>query len=155
MDEYEEEILDEAQDELEEAQELREAQLDSYSGTFPEAKETKDIYSWFWRVVRLKRPFQLVKVGRLSKEEIGKHPISVRDAMNLWVLGHTFHHKKFGNYFATVAKVLSATSMAREGWFMDLSISQKRVRERAKSRPQTSGGSWRLFSKRKPVQEED
>ena len=41
-----------------------------------------------------------VKVGNLDKQEIGVFPISVRDAMNLWVLGNTFHHPTFGNYFA-------------------------------------------------------
>ena len=49
-----------------------------------------------------------------------------------------FRHHTFGNYFATRSKIVSATSMARKGWFMDLSISQKKVRERAKSNSSSS-----------------
>lgn len=142
------ELLDEAEDELDESQDLREDQLDSFAGTYPEAKERQDIYNWFWRVVRLKKPFQLVKVGFLTKDEIGANPISVRDAMNLWILGNKFHHKTFGNYFATVAKITSVTSMSKKGWFMDLSISQKRVRERAKVAAQQTEQKWRVFKKK-------
>jgi len=154
MDEIDtEEILDEAEDEIEEGQDLRDAQMDSYSGSYPTEQQKDTLFNWFWRVVRLKRPFQLVKVGNLAKEEIGLHRISVRDSMNLWVLGHTFNHPTFGNYYATIAKINSATSMAKKGWFMDLSISQRKVRSREKSR-QFGEQGWRLFGKKKPVQEE-
>lgn len=146
-----EEILDEAEDELDETEEIREGQVDSF-GTFPEQEQKDSIYQWFWKVTRLKKPFQLAKVGNLSKEEIGPHQISVRDAMNLAILGRLFHHPTFGNYFATVGKIVSASSMSKNGWFMDLSISQKKVRERKK---QTKGEqTWRLFGKKKPVQEQ-
>lgn len=146
-----EEIIDEAKDEIDETSELREGQLDSYSGTFPESKEKQDLYGWFWKVVRLKKPFQLAKVGNLDKDEIGKFPISVREGMNLWILGNTFHHPTFGNYFAQIAKITSATSMAKKGWFMDLSISQRRVRGRESNLPPSGNknkkGRWRIFGK--------
>jgi len=75
----------------------------------------------------------------------------VREAFNLAELGKIFHHPKFGKYFATQANIISATSMAKKGWFMDLSISQKKVRERARNfAPPSSDGkkSWRLFGKK-------
>jgi len=67
--------------------------------------------------------------------------------MNLSHLGDLFHHKTFGKYFAELAKITSATSMAKKGWFMDLSISQKKVRERTKQSP--SAEQWRVFGRRK------
>ncbi len=141
-DESYEELLEQAEDEVDDSEDIRESQLDSFAGTYPEQKEQQNLYNWFWKVVRLKKPFQLAKVGNLDKHEIGVNVISVRDAMNLWVLGNTFRHPVFGNYFAQMAKITSATSMAKKGWFMDLSISQKRVRQRSKSQ---SGEEWRVF----------
>ena len=154
MEEDYQDIIDDTEDDLDNAQELQEAQLEQYAtGTVPEAKEQHNIYNWFWKVVRLSDPFRLVKVGNLSNVEIGEHVISIRDALNLSHLGSIFGHSTFGDYFATVAKINSATSMAKKGWFMDLSISQKKVRERSKS---LSSGEqpWRVFKKKKTPTED-
>ena len=142
-----EEYVDDVDDEIDDSQDLKEAQLEQFGGTYPESKEKQDLFQWFWKVTRLSKPFQLVKVGNLNNTEIGQHKIPVREAMNLWVLGHTFNHGIFGNYFAQIAKITSATSMAKQGWFMDLSISQKRVRARTKG--QSGEESWRAFKKKK------
>jgi len=141
----EEEIVDEAEDEYEQGQDISDQQLDAYPTSKP---ETTAQYNWFWRVVRLNKPFRLAKVGNLSNPEIGEFGISMRDSMNLAHLGHLFRHHKFGNYFATRSKIVSATSMARKGWFMDLSISQKKVRERAKSSLAQDKQKWRLFNRK-------
>ena len=147
----EEEIIEEAEDEYEQGQDLSDQQLDAYPTAKP---ETTAQYNWFWKVVRLNKPFRLAKVGNLTNPEIGEFGISMRDSMNLAHLGHLFRHHKFGNYFATRSKIVSATSMARKGWFMDLSISQKKVRERAKGNSSSSEEKkkWRLFNKKEPAQ---
>lgn len=144
-------IYDETEDQLDDTDELREEQLEQY-GTFPESKEQQNIYNWFWKVVNLDASEKVVKVGNLNNQEIGSANIPVREAMNLALLGNIFGHKKFANYFNDNAKIISATSMAKKGWFMDLSISQKKVRQRSKS---SSGESWRIFNKKGKVQEED
>jgi len=144
----EEEIGDESMDEFEQGQDLSDEQLQSYETTSPQQRqETTAQYNWFWKVVGLNKPFRLAKVGNLSNPEIGEFGISMRDSMNLAHLGHLFGHHKFGNYFATKSKIVSATSMARRGWFMDLSISQKKVRERSKTSSASSENKqkWRLF----------
>ncbi len=145
-------ILDDAEDELDDTEDIREGQAENY-GTYPEQEQKESIYNWFWKVTRLKKPSQLMKVGNLSNAEIGPHSISVRDAMNLAILGKTFHHEAFGNYFATIGKIVSASSMSKGGWFMDLSISQKKVRER-KRREKGEEQTWRVFGKKKPAQEQ-
>ena len=149
----EEEIIEEAEDEYEQGQDISDQQLDAYPTAKP---ETTAQYNWFWRVVRLNKPFRLAKVGNLTNPEIGEFGVSMRDSMNLAHLGHLFGHHKFGNYFATRSKIVSATSMARKGWFMDLSISQKKVRERQKGNSSSSGEKqkWRLFNRKEKPQEE-
>lgn len=147
----EQEFVDDAEDHLDEADELQESQLDAYgAGTYPEQKQQENIYNWFWKVVNLKIPIEkVVKVGNLTATEIGVANISVRDAINLSNLGQIFHHPTFGNYFANLAKVTAVTSMAKKGWFMDLSISQKRVRERQRADASSEKQPWRMFGKKK------
>jgi len=149
MNEEYEELMDEAEDEFEQSQDLQDAQIDQYDATYPAAKPEQSIYNWFWRVVRLNKPFKLAKVGNLTRVEIGDHVVSMRDSMNLAHLGHMFHHNKFGNYWATRSKIVAASSMAKDGWFMDLSISQKKVRERARRSSSSGQEKWRLFNKKK------
>ena len=143
----EEEIMEEAEDEYEQSQDISDGTMDAYENTSPQQREDSNAqYTWFWKVVGLNKPFRLAKVGNLSNMEIGEHGVSMRDAMNLAHLGHLFNHHKFGNYFATRSKIIAASSMARKGWFMDLSISQKKVRERSKQQSSTQGDKkWRLF----------
>lgn len=150
------EYIDAAEDQLDEADEIQEGQLDTYAvGTYPEQKQQENIYNWFWRVVNLGKPEKVVKVGNLTAQEIGIANISVREAINLSNLGIIFNHKIFGEYFATLAKVTAATSMAKKGWFMDLSISQKRVRERQRTGTSSESQPWRVFGKKKKQQPQE
>jgi hypothetical protein len=156
-DDYEE-YLDEAQDQYDTQEDMQDEQLDSY-GTYPTPKPNSDMYTWFWRVVELNDPpekkavvvpFKLSKVGNLNTTEIGQSTVSVRDAMNLAYLGQLFHHPTFGSYWAARARITSASSMAKNGWFMDLSISQRRIRERQRSGSgESQKKKWRLFGKKK------
>lgn len=155
-DEIDPEYIDAVEDQLDEAEEIQEGQADTYGvGTYPEQKAQENIYNWFWKVVNLGKPERVVKVGNLNATEIGTTSISVRDAINLSNLGHIFHHKTFGNYFATLAMVTSATSMAKSGWFMELSISQKKVRERSRKPTTTTSENqpWKIFSRKKKAQQ--
>lgn len=131
MDDYEE-LQEEYEDELDSNQDIQEGQEDSY-GIYPTPKEKSDIYNWFWKVLKIAKPKQMVRAANLDKQEIGDHIISVRDCLNLSKLGHIFGHEKFGDYFSQRAGIVSATSMAKKGWLMELSISQKKVRSRERS----------------------
>ena len=152
--EYDEEIIDEIQDGLDTGTDIQDSQLDAYEGsTTPESQEKQSIYTWFWKVVKLQDPFKIVKVGNLSNTEVGETDVSVRDCMNLAHLGTVFKHNTFADYFNARAKITSATSMAKKGWFMDLSISQKKVRERTKA---SSSGQerWKMFNRKNNTQQE-
>lgn len=149
------EQLDEVEDQYDDSQDLNENTLDQYE-TYSQQKEKSDLFNWFWKVTRLKDTFRLVKTGNLFSTEIGDNIISVRDAMNLANLGRIFHHDKFGEYWDSRAQIISATSMARKGWFMDLSISQKKVRDRVRPGSSSSGGQgkWNMFTKKKETKEQ-
>lgn len=153
-----EDLVDESEDEYEQVQDLQDAQIEQYEGlaTVPQKKEDHNLYNWFWRVVRLGKIDKLedaskvIRVGNLKRPEIGEHIISIRDAMNLANLGKLFGHPVFGSYWADRAIVTSASSMAKDGWFMDLSISQKKVRSRQKSGSfEQRQKKWGLFGKKK------
>ena len=147
------EQLDEYDDEMDQGQELSDAQLEQY-GIAP-SKEQSNLYSWFWKVVQLKEePLEVVKTGNLFHTEVGDHEFSVRECLNLGELGVIFGHPTFGQYFQNKAKIITATSMARKGWFMDLSISQRKIRARQKSdSPSTNEKKWKgagMFKKKQP-----
>lgn len=163
--EYPQDVVDEAEDQFDDAEELSEEQLAAY-GTYPATKEKSDLYNWFWKVVRLGRlssrgregfsdeAMRSAKVGNLNNTEIGLFNTSVRDALNLANLGTIFGHKKFGDYWQSVAMITTTTSMAKKGWFMDLSISQKKVRERARASESPGKQKWRLFGNRQKSQQQ-
>ena len=150
-------IIDEAEDNIEDADDLQEGQLESFDATtYSSQKEKSDIYNWFWKVVRLGKlseddldSLKVAKVGYLESREIGEATITMREALNLANLGEIFHHRKFGAYFKTRAMITAATSMSKKGWFMDLSISQKKVRERARGSSPEGAEKWRIFNRKK------
>lgn len=151
FDQYDEEFVE---DDLEQGRELQDAQIDSYeAGTIPIQKEQQNMFSFFWKVVKLGESERIIRVGNLSNTEIGEHRVSIRDSMNLFQLGHIFHHPTFGDYWAGRAKITSASSMAKQGWFMETTISQKRVRERGKNKPlsEAKQSKWRIFSRQKGI----
>ncbi len=151
-----EEILDETEDDLDTVQDIQDYQAEDYENrAIPnQGGRSEGLYDWFWKIVRLNKPSRVVRVGNLSGEEIGRHDVSVRSALDLHLLGKTFHHPVFANYYASQARITSVTSMAKKGWFMDLTISQKKVRERNRSGSISSGDvnpkkeGWRLFKKK-------
>jgi hypothetical protein len=145
-------IVDETEDDLDISQEIQDGQSDPYDiGSIPQSKESQSLYTWFWKLVKENKPMRSIKVGRLSRQEIGDCNIPIRESLNLNELGKTFHHPTFGKFFATHARNIAASSMARDGWLMELSISQKKVRERqrALSSPQSDNKQpWRVFKKK-------
>lgn len=143
------EIIDDAEDQYEDSQEVTEEQLEQYDEGFSTGKKKDDAFSFFFKVLRLMDPYRLIRVGNLDKAEIGEHGISIRDSMNLANLGKIFHHKKFGDYWQQRAIINTASSMSRKGWFMETTISQKKVRQRERSSTSTPFEKSRIFGKKR------
>ena len=144
------EEIDEVEDDVDQSQEFQDNQIDQLEYSVASPKEQNNLYTWFWKVVGLLDQSKLSKVGNLSSSEIGEHGISVRECMNLHFLGKTFGHEKFGEYFENRAKIISATSMSKKGWLMDLSISQRKIRARQReSSSQQQNKKWNMFGNKK------
>lgn len=153
MDEEHQEVpLDqEAVDNYEDTQEFTENQLDTYDQVnFPTQRGESNIYNLFWKVNKAKSS---TKVGNLKKDELGMLNISVRDAQKLGTLGHIFHHPLFGDFFFGLAEITSSTSMARDGWFAELFVSQKKFTTRARKSSSQVNKGWRMFQKSKTSEE--
>lgn len=140
--------IDESYDTYDQHQDIEDSQLDQYEG-YPQAKEKSDLFSWFWKVVRTNKPLHLTRAANLRNDEVGETFISMRDALKLYQLGIVFNHPTFGKFWANQSKIIASTSMGRKGWFMELSISQKKLRGRTSSGDSSSSQSkgWRLFNK--------
>lgn len=136
--------LDEVNDTIDDQQELMEAQANQLEASYPSQKEESSLYALFWKVLKNK---DSTKVGNLKKNEIGDLGISVRDAQKLGMLGHLFGHSTFGDFFFNVAEITNSTSMARDGWFTELFVSQKKFATRARRSSALTPAKWRLFGK--------
>jgi len=118
-----EDLLD--QHELsEEQQEMQEAQF----ADVPYKNKTDSLYTLFNKVWTTP---DSSKVGNLNSVELGRMSISVRDALHIAMLGTYMHHSKFSKYFRGYSEIISATSMAKKGWFVELFVSQKKYTARS------------------------
>ena len=89
------------------------------------------------------------KVANLGGDELGKLDLSVRGALNIGLLGTTFHHPTFSKFFCDQAEIINATSMSRKGWFTELFVTSKKFAQRDTSSsvnlPQQQK-KWSLFN---------
>jgi len=123
-----------------------------------EPKPLGGIYQLFDTVLNKPRS---TKVSNLNKDELGDLGISIRDSMRIALLGKSFGHKKFANFFLNQAGIVSDSAMSKEGWFTELFVTSKRYAARSssseiKSLPQSSKGKWKMFSGKKtgsPIQQ--
>jgi hypothetical protein len=138
-------MSEEYQDEEDIADELQEAQQESYDTNYAVPKPESNLYNLFWKVNETK---DSTKVANLNKEEIGNLNISVRDAQKVGMLGHIFHHKLFGDFFFSLSEITSATSMASKGWFAELFVSQKKFQTRARKSSSLTPDKWKMFQKK-------
>lgn len=146
-----ENIVQEAEDDLDTQRDIQEGQVDQLeSGAYSGLKQNQDIYLWFWKVTQLMHPPKLIRVGNLDKTEIGNARIPIRGAMEFAQICRVLKHDLVAEYFEKLAGMTSASSMAKKGWFMDLSISNKKIRERGKASSESFMKKKGFFSRDKP-----
>lgn len=151
-DEYNEADMEEIQDQSEESQDLQEAQAEQLEAAYPVVKPESNLYNLFWKVFKVENS---TKVANLKKEEIGTLGITVRDSQKLGMLGHLFGHETFGNFFFGMSEITNSTSMARDGWFSELFVSQKKFATRARKRSSVQSQGWKgIFGKKQTTQEQ-
>lgn len=146
-----ESLIEQAEDDLDTQRDVQEGQSEQLdSGAYPGLKQNQDIYNWFWNVTKLKSPPSLIRVGNLKEVEIGNARIPIRGCMEFAQVCRVLKHNLIADYFEKLAGMTSASSMAKKGWFMDLSISNKKIRGRDKSGEGFDKKKLGLFNRNKP-----
>lgn len=122
-------------------------------GAYPSANKPESLYGLFKSVWNTKNS---TKVGNLDKGELGFPLYSVRDAQRIALLATTLHHKQFGDHFLSMAEINLASSMSKNGWFVELFVSTKKFAHKGVSNlpqlnqpagQQAKSGWKNLFSK--------
>ena len=122
----------------------------------PTHRKTDSLFSLFQKV--WKSP-DSSKVANLNNVELGKLNISVRDNQYLSLLGLTFHHQKFGEFFRLNGEITLATSASKKGWFTELFVSQKKftTRQSGSGNPPSNQQikRWNIFGSRSSTPEQE
>jgi len=99
---------------------------------FAEAKPKEGLYALFNKVLTLPKT---IKVGNVDKQELGALGISIRECLRVALIGKTFGHKRFADFFENQANIITDTSMAKRGWFSELFVTAKRFTEKLSGGP--------------------
>ena len=97
---------------------------------YSEGKPKEGLYALFDKVLNLPRS---TKVGNVDKMELGSLGISIRESLRVALIGKTFGHPIFADFFANQANIITDTSMAKRGWLAELFVTSKKFTERAAS----------------------
>lgn len=146
IEEYQDDA-EESEDLYDDQKELQENQLEQFE-EFPRAKQQENILTWFWKIVRLK---DSTKVANLDSEELGKPNMSVRDLQKIGLVASQLGKEEIANFFLNEAEIILGTSMAKKGWLVEQSISQKKYSTRTKGRLSNAQISkWKMFQRKTP-----
>jgi hypothetical protein len=144
--------VQEASELKEDEQFLNQDVQDSGIVSYSEPKQIGGVYALFQEVLTQPRT---TKVANLDKHELGNLDLTVRDSMKIALIADTFHHPTFSKFFADQAEIISASSMAKKGWFTELFVTSKKFAQRDSSSsvnlPQQQK-KWSLFSNNQPQQ---
>jgi hypothetical protein len=103
---------------------------DSYADSTPQFSQKDDLFSLFWKVVKIK---DSSKVGYLDKTELGQLDISVRDCQRIAEIARTLNKTGFAKFFDKQAEIILATSSSKDGFLPNLFVSQKKFSTKAKA----------------------
>jgi hypothetical protein len=118
---------------------------------YSENKPIGGLYALFENV--LNRP-DSIRVSNVDpKTELGDLGITIRDCERIALIGNTFHHARFADFFHKQALIVTDTAMSKKGWFPELFISSKKFAEKNSSsnlnlpqqQPQAAKKKWSLF----------
>ena len=152
MEEYQKQV-EEAQEDFVEQKEdeqflNQDAAYDPGIMSYSEPKSVGGVYALFQDV--LTQP-NSTKVSNLDKTEIGDLGISVRECMRIGLIGDTFRHPYFAQFFRNQAEITTASAMSKKGWFTELFVTSKKFAQRDTSSsvnlPQQTKKPWSLFGK--------
>lgn len=135
--EYNDNVLDEQRD-----------QWDESYGNYPASKKSESLYSLFNKVWKTN---DSSKVANLTKFEIGDLGLSVRECQNISWFSNYLGHKGVSTYFSKMGEITLATSMSRNGWFVELFVTSKKFAQKSSKLSgtnQPTKGKWSLFGRK-------
>lgn len=97
---------------------------------YSESKPKEGLYALFDKVLNLPKS---TKVGNVDKHELGDLGISIRESLRVALIGRTFGHPIFADFFANQSNIITDTSMAKRGWLAELFVTSKKFTEKAAS----------------------
>jgi hypothetical protein len=97
---------------------------------YSEGKPKEGLYALFDKVLNLPKS---TKVGNVDKLELGSLGISIRESLRVALIGRTFGHPIFAEFFANQSNIITDTSMAKRGWLAELFVTSKKFTEKAAS----------------------
>ncbi len=157
MEEINEEFVDEFDEDISEEEfEHEDVQEGGFDVGNSEPSPPGGIYRLF--DIILNKP-KSTKVSNINQEELGSLGISVREAMRISLLGKTFGHPRFADFFMQNAGIISDSAMSKDGWFTELIVTSKNYASRTssshvKTLPKQSNKKWKMFSAKKQVGQE-
>ena len=124
----------------------------------PTKRKQESLYTLFNNVWKTR---DSSKVANLKEFELGKITLmTVRDSQYLGILGSTFRHRRFAQFFLVNGEILLSTSASRKGWFTELFVSQKKFTARSSSNSNatqdlsnTPKSKWNFFGTKKTSDE--
>ena len=111
-------------------QEAEDAAEDEQFLGYSESKPKEGLYALFDKVLNLPKS---TKVGNVDKHELGDLGISIRESLRVALIGRTFGHPIFADFFANQSNIITDTSMAKRGWLAELFVTSKKFTEKAAS----------------------
>jgi hypothetical protein len=112
------------------AQDQADAEEDEQFLGYSESKPKEGLYQLFQKVLDMPKS---TKIGNVDRQELGSLGISIRESLRVALIGKTFGHRQFANFFENQANIITDTSMAKRGWLAELFVTSKKS---------TSRGDW-------------
>lgn len=113
----------------EEAKEYAEAMVRQY------AQERSNLHGFLTKVIEND---DTTKVGNVSAEELGNPKVTLRALKELELFCRAvYKDKSWADYFKDLSEIQTSTSLSKEGFLMELSVSQKQELSKRLSAKQT------------------
>ena len=97
---------------------------------YSESKPKEGLYALFEKVLTMPRS---TKIANVDKHELGDLGISIRESLRVALIGRTFGHPIFADFFANQSNIITDTSMSKRGWLAELFVTSKKFTEKAAS----------------------
>jgi len=109
---------------------------------FPEPPKKDSLLILMREIVALEDPEKQVKIGNVTKEELGKPKVNVRDALRIAAYAESEGHYLVANYINALAGHTATTGLSKNGLLVQLPFTQRRVSQNLGTPKETTKKAW-------------